>query len=158
MISATSPLHQELLDLGEVALTALFLCNCTSMCDSVKWDTWELATLNRSRTCGWLQSVDVSKLGLFLKFGMPGLTFQPLKHPRGINIIVPLPKRKKSCFWLRGLCGVPAGAKGFTLLHSFQGQEKPLQGRAMVRCANKCLWFTLAQTSNSVFLQQNSYL
>lgn len=120
-----------------------------STCDSVKWDTWELATSKGSRTCGWLQSVNISKLGLFLKFSMPGLKFQPLKQTRAITFVVPLLKRKKSCFWHRGLCGMPAGAKGFILLHNFQGQEKPLQNRVM---AKKCLWFPLGQTSNSVFL------
>lgn len=82
---------------------------------------------------------------------MPGLKFQPLKQTRGKTLVVPLPKRKKSCFWL---CGTPAGAKGFILLHNFQSQEKPLQEW----CASKCLWFPLGQTSNSVSLQQNSYL
>lgn len=66
------------------------------MCDSVKWDIWELDTLKRSRTCGWLQSVNISKLGLFLKFCVPGLKFQPLKQTRGIILIVVFLKGRKS--------------------------------------------------------------
>lgn len=33
----------------------------------------------------------------FLKLGMPAFKFQPLKHPRGVSLVIPLSERKKSC-------------------------------------------------------------
>lgn len=102
-----------------------------------------------------------SKLGFscpFLKFSMPAFKFQLLKHPRGVTLVISLPKRKKSGSWHMWLWGMQAGAKGFILLlHSFQGQQKPFQERVIVRWKKKKLCFTLGQTSNPIFLQKNSY-
>lgn len=135
-----------------MAFTCVALQN--SICES--WPLWR----NQEHVGGckvWMSS----KLGFscpFLKFSMPAFKFQALKHPRGVTLVIPLPKRKKSSSWHMWLCGTLTGAKGFILLlHSFQGQQKPLQDRVMVRWKKKCLCFTLGQTLNPVFLQQNSY-